>query len=184
MILGSKVVLRALNRSDMKSVLNWVNNPQIKNLTGSIFPVSEIEHEKWFESKILDPINKIFGIECKETSNMIGIIGLKNVDLISRNAEMYIYIGDLNYWGKGYGTDATDNLIEFCINDMNLHRVYLYVFDYNKRALESYKKSGFKLEGVLRESFYRNGRYHDKLIMSVLEEDIKKDSENTNEIRM
>lgn len=173
MIIGEHINLRALQRQDRNKVLEWVNNPEIKKLIGGIFPISEIEHEKWFESRVLDPINKLFAIELSQNNTIIGIIGLKNVDLINRSSEIYVYIGDKEYWGKGYGTESIKLLVEFCINELNLHRLYLYVFDYNKRAIASYKKVGFKIEGVLRDSLYRYGKYHNSLLMSVLRSDLE-----------
>lgn len=167
MIIGNKTILRALNRSDADKILKWCNDPEIKHLTGTLFPVSDIEHEKWFQDKISDPINKMFGIE-DMNKNFIGIIGIKNVDLINRSGELYIYIGEKEFWGKGYGSDAVKTFVSFCLNEMNMHRIYLSVFSYNKRAIRSYEKSGFKTEGVLKDAVFKGGRYHDKLIMGII----------------
>ncbi|MGL6107378.1 GNAT family N-acetyltransferase [Romboutsia sp.] len=173
MILAKDIKLRALNSEDKVKILSWANDPDIKILTGGIFPVSEIEHQRWFESRVVEPINKTFGIETNENSEIIGIIGLKETDLINRSSELYIYIGNKQYWGKGYGTQAVSRLVEFCFDELNLNRICLYVFDYNERAIASYKKVGFKVEGILRQSLYKKGKYHNKVLMSVLREDLK-----------
>lgn len=171
LIKGNNILLRALQKSDSYKILQWVNNPEIKFLTGGIYPVSEIEHERWFEDKALEPVNKMFAIECTNTSETIGIIGMKNVDFINRNAELYIYIGNKEYWGKGYGSESVCKLVEFYFNELNLHRIYLYVFEYNKRAIATYEKVGFKVEGILRDSLYKNGAFHNKVLMSILKDD-------------
>ncbi|MCC3670629.1 GNAT family N-acetyltransferase [Terrisporobacter mayombei] len=168
MIKSDKVILRALNKIDKGKILEWVNDPEIRELTGGIYPVSEIEHEKWFENRVLDPVNKIFAIQPIDSSNIIGIIGMKNVDFINRNAEIYIYIGDKQYWGNGYGSESVGKLVEFCFNELNMHRVYLQVFEYNERAIASYRKIGFETEGMMRESLYKNGKYHNKILMSII----------------
>lgn len=173
MILAKDIKIRALNNDDKVKILNWVNDPDIKILTGGIFPVSEIEHQAWFELKIREPINKIFGIECNDNSKLIGIIGLKDTDLINRSSELYIYIGNKDYWGKGYGTQAVSRLVDFCFQELNLNRISLYVFDYNERAIASYKKVGFQVEGILRQSLYKKGKYHNKVLMSILRDDLK-----------
>jgi RimJ/RimL family protein N-acetyltransferase len=59
---------------------------------------------------------------------------------------------------------------------MNLHRVELEVFDYNSRAIRCYEKCGFKLEGRRREAMFRDGRYHDALIMAILREEFEEGS--------
>lgn len=176
MIHTKDIKLRALDNKDKVQILDWANDSEVKELTGGIFPVSEIEHQRWFESKVLEPINKIFGIEYKEESEIIGIIGLKDTDLINRSSELYIYIGNKEYWGKGYGTQAVFKLVEFCFQELNLNRIYLYVFDYNERAISSYKKVGFYVEGILRQSLYKKGKYHNKVLMSILRKEFKKDN--------
>ena len=93
---------------------------------------------------------------------------MKNVDFINRNAEIYIYIGDKQYWGNGYGSESVGKLVEFCFNELNMHRVYLQVFEYNERAIASYRKIGFETEGMMRESLYKNGKYHNKILMSII----------------
>lgn len=168
MILGEKVFLKALNYSDSPKLLEWVNDPTLKYLTGTIYPVSDMEHKKWFENRICDATGKMFGIEDKFTGELIGVIGLKSIDFINRNAELYIYIGDKNYWGEGLGTEATKLLISFAFNELNLHRIYLMVFSYNTRAIKSYEKVGFKKEGIMRESIYKAGKYHDKIFMGII----------------
>lgn len=162
------VSLRALKRSDSENILQWCNDPELKFLTGTLYPISSIEHEKWFESKACEPLNKLFIIEDKKNKIPIGVIGCKETDLINRNTEMYIYIGEKEYWGKGYGSDAISTFTSFCFNELNLHRVYLYVFSYNERAIRSYEKVGFKIEGRLRDSVYKKGCYYDKILMAIL----------------
>ena len=168
LIIGERVTLRALNRDDAQQILEWVNNPKLKYLTGTVYPVSEVEHEKWFENKLNEKINKIFGIEEHTTNSLIGVIGLNNTDLINRNAELYIYIGDESHWGKGLGTDAVRALISFVFDELNLHRVSLVVFSYNKRAISAYEKVGFVSEGVMRDSLFKDGKYHDKILMAII----------------
>ncbi len=85
-----------------------------------------------------------------------------------RRAELGIVIGEKAYWGQGYGSDAIRTLLRFAFEEMNLHRVYLRVYEDNARGIRAYEKCGFCIEGRLREANYRKGRYHDELIMGVL----------------
>ncbi|WP_282033712.1 GNAT family N-acetyltransferase [Metabacillus indicus] len=173
MLIGEQITLRALKRDDSDKILEWVNNPKLKFLTGTVFPVSEVEHEKWFENKLNEKTNKIFGIEEHTTKHFIGVVGLNNTDFINRNTELYIYIGDENHWGKGLGTDAVKTLINFVFEELNLHRISLVVFAYNTRAIKAYEKVGFVSEGVMRESLFKNGNYHDKILMAIINEKSK-----------
>jgi len=68
--------------------------------------------------------------------------------------------------------------LNFIFNEMNLHKVSLLTYGFNKRAIRSYEKVGFKVEGVLKENIYREGQYHNKLIMSIFKEKWKNLSAN------
>lgn len=168
LVIGEKVIIRALKRDDAQQILKWVNNPKMRYLTGTLYPVSDVEHEKWFENKLNEKVDKVFGIQESTTESLIGIIGLKNNDLINRSAELYTYIGDELQWGKGLGTDAVRTLIRFAFDELNLHRVSLVVFSYNTRAISAYEKVGFVTEGIMRESHFKDGKYHDKILMAIL----------------
>ena len=54
---------------------------------------------------------------------------------------------------------------------IGLHRVGLSVFSFNERAIRSYEKAGFRIEGRLREAIARDGRYWDEIQMGVLRDD-------------
>ena len=80
-------------------------------------------------------------------------------------------IGDKSCWGQGYGTEAMQLLLEHAFNTLNLNRVDLHVYDDNQRAIEMYKRVGFVEEGRLRDYHFREGKYFDTLIMSILRDE-------------
>ena len=69
-------------------------------------------------------------------------------------------------------------LVNFIFSEMNLHKISLLTYGFNKRTIRSYEKVGFKVEGVLKENIYREGQYHDELIMSIFKEEWKNTSAN------
>lgn len=82
-----------------------------------------------------------------------------------------IVIGEKEYWNRGYGSDALRTLLRFAFEELNLHRVFLHVFDFNERAIRCYEKVGFRHEGRLRQARFTEGRYVDELVMAVLREE-------------
>jgi RimJ/RimL family protein N-acetyltransferase len=62
-------------------------------------------------------------------------------------------------------------VVGFAFRELNLRRVTLVVFDYNPRAIRSYEKSGFKVEGRLREAMNRDGQRYDMVYMGILKEE-------------
>ncbi len=85
------------------------------------------------------------------------------------NARLAIGIYDDTLYGQGIGTQATRLVLEYAFNTLKLHRIDLKVLEYNKRAISCYKKCGFKIEGILRESAYIEDKWESDLIMSILD---------------
>lgn len=172
MILGQKVRLRAIEREDIPRFVRWLNDPEVLRYLTMYMPMSMAEEEKWFERQLEARDSKVMAIETKEGVH-IGNIGIHDIDWKNRQGELGIFIGERTYWGLGYGSDAIKALLRFAFDELNLHRVYLLVFAYNQRAIRCYRKCGFQQEGVLRDALYRDGRYHDLLVMSVLESEYR-----------
>jgi RimJ/RimL family protein N-acetyltransferase len=99
----------------------------------------------------------------------IGYCGLSDVSPNNRSAEFYILIGDDEYWGKGIGTKAGCEVLNYGFSQVGLHRIWLTVSSINMGAIRSYKKQGYIEEGVMREAAFRDGAFHDKIVMGILE---------------
>jgi RimJ/RimL family protein N-acetyltransferase len=84
---------------------------------------------------------------------------------------MGIQIGEREYWGKGYGTDALRVLLRYAFDELNLARVSLSVLEGNVRAMRSYEKCGFKYEGRERQAWAYEGRRWDEVYMGLLREE-------------
>lgn len=170
MIYGERIRLRAIERSDIPTFLRWFNDPEVRQFLLMYLPLSEAQEERWFESLPERSADHIFGIEANtdEGWRLIGNCGLHRIDWKNRNATFGIVIGEKEFWGRGFGTEATRTLLRFAFHELNLHRVSLDVYDFNARAIRSYEKAGFRLEGTKREALFRDGRYHDVHLMSIL----------------
>ena len=86
---------------------------------------------------------------------------------------MGIVIGEKQYNGHGYGSEAIQLLLAFGFRELELNSLYLRVFDFNEGALKSYRKCGLIEEGRLREAYFRDGRFHDIVIMSMLSDEFE-----------
>jgi RimJ/RimL family protein N-acetyltransferase len=109
-----------------------------------------------------------FSVFDRDKGILIGEIGISSIDTQNKHAEIGMAIGDRGYWGKGYGQDLVKTILDYCFTTLKLNKVYLDVWQENKRAINCYLKSGFKQEGLLREHVLRGGKYHHKLVMSIL----------------
>ncbi len=174
---GKLVRLRGYERSDLDAVMKWWNDEEVTQfLGGTEFPASTIEEQTFIEKAAAgtDPSNKSFAIETLAERKYIGTIGLARINWLSRHAELGMAIGEKDYWGRGYGSDAVRVLLRLAFDKVGLHRVQLHVFDFNQRAISCYEKCGFRREGVLRDYWYKNGKFRDTLVMSILASEYRK----------
>ena len=170
---GKLVRIRAYERSDLESIMLWINDREVtRNLEAQlIFPLSRIAEEKYLEETASAATYR-WAIETLQ-GEYLGGISLVRVDWINRSAQVGITIGVKQHWGKGYGTDAMRVLLRLAFEDMNLHRVWLNVYDFNLRGIKSYEKCGFRREGVQREARFIDGHYCDSVMMGILEADYR-----------
>lgn len=126
--------------------------------------------QKWIEDDLeKDQTSEFFfQIRTLEGDQLIGFVGLFDIQWNHGDAWIGIGIGERDFWGNGYGTDAMRVVLRYAFSELNLHRVTLGVFDYNYRAIRSYEKAGFMLEGREREFLHRDGSRADALIMGIL----------------
>jgi RimJ/RimL family protein N-acetyltransferase len=170
-IYGKRIRLRAVEREDVNRFHQWVNDPEVTRGLGLYLPMSFADEENWFNSLAKrDQKEKPLAIEIRKGKEwkLIGNCGVFDVDPVNSSAELGIMIGEKTEWNKGYGSEVMSLLVRHCFETLNLNRVSLKVYTENIRAVRSYEKAGFVLEGRLREAVYKFGKYDDILIMSVL----------------
>ena len=112
-----------------------------------------------------------FLIRTLADDRLIGLVGLDGIRWTHGDAWVGIGLGEREYWGKGYGTDAMQVILRYAFTELNLHRVSLNVFEYNSRAIGSYEKVGFTIEGRVRRFLHRDGQRWDLIFMGILREE-------------
>jgi RimJ/RimL family protein N-acetyltransferase len=165
------VYLRELTLNDAEDRYKWSLDKEVTkhlNMPDKYPPFSREETQKWIEMCIA----KSNGYEQKaimtEEGEHIGWVDLKNIDSLNKHAESGIAIGDKRYWGKGYGLSAMKQMLLWGFKELELNKIWLRVEIDNEKAIKSYKKMGYIEEGILREDRLRNGKFVDRLRMSIL----------------
>lgn len=158
-IIGNMVILKSLTSEEKKQGEIWDEDHE----------VSKFREVGGIKNKKMKSLN--FGIYDKITPKLIGSIGISSIDLGNKHAEIGMAIGDKNYWGKGYGTDTVKVILSYCFRELGLNKVYLDVWEENKRAIGCYLKCGFKKDGILRQHILKDNKYHNKWIMSILKKE-------------
>jgi RimJ/RimL family protein N-acetyltransferase len=184
MLVGSRVRLRALEAGDYDLLHRWLNDANVMQFwgrPGNTQSLAEITGDEERNAKRGN--SRKYIIETLEQNEAIGQIDYYDLDLVSRNCWTSIMIGNPDYWGGGYGTDAMRVLLRYLFGQLDVHRVVLTTLETNVRAQRSYAKNGFVQEGVLRDWMFFDGAYQAGIIMSVLDEDFRRTEEQSTSSR-
>lgn len=169
---GETVVLRRHVRENMAAFRAWYSDPEVSRLTRyQEGPMRPEEVERFFVVRALGTDSLAMAIHVKATGRLIGTCAFSQLDGDNGSALFHITIGERDAWGRGYGTEATRLMVDHAFGALGLHRVGLAVFAFNERAIRSYRRVGFLLEGRSREAIHRDGRWWDELHMSILEQE-------------
>lgn len=162
------VYLRHIEYNDLPLLRRWRNLPVIYKWCRQFEPISESHHLSWFDSIRKDPTIKMYSI-LNDELDIIGACGLTSIDYINSRAEFSLYIGP-EHQGQGYGEASLRALCSFGFNVLNLNCIWGEAFVGNP-ALDMFKKVGFKEEGARREFYFREGKYIDAILFSLLRSD-------------
>jgi len=169
MLDGKLVRLRAVEQGDLPTFVRWINDPEVTEYLQFEPPMSLEDEVTWYHH-MLKGRDKAFAIETLD-GRLIGNVGLVGLDWRNRRTDLGIMIGEKDAWSQGYGTDTITVLLRYLFEELGLHRVGLYADIGNQRAIRCYEKCGFKREGVVRAHRFKDGRYLDSVLMSILRPD-------------
>lgn len=173
MFTGQKVILRAITRSDLERLCRFNNDVEVEIAGGGDPPIPQslerLQAEFDADASKGGRDGARFAIEADGLC--IGQCALFRFDDVAQTCELGITIGDKNYWGRGYGSDAVRVLLDYAFRHRNMQRVHLTVLGNNERALRSYRKCGFVEEGRLRKHVWSNGARLDLVHMGLLRDE-------------
>ena len=161
------IKFRIHNKIDIQYRVKWLNNPNINRFIGDILgQKTTIKKEtQWFDDYQKNKTKKFFTI-C-DNNKPIGFMGLSNINVVNRNADLFIVIGESEYRGKGVGKKAVKWLVDYGFEKLNLHKINLGVIKNNIAAVKLYKSIGFKVEGEMKDEVYFEGKFNDFLSMAI-----------------
>jgi RimJ/RimL family protein N-acetyltransferase len=168
---GKRMSLQLLERDHLKKRVEFLNDPEVQRTLNFDYPTSLAKTEAWFSKNVLSPDRVDFVFVRNEDSAIIGFGGFININIKSQKSEMYIFIGDKECWGSGFGRDGYKLLVNYGFAELGLERIYLYQLTENERAVKATAALGWKTEGLLRRDIWSHGELKDQYLLSILREE-------------
>lgn len=168
-LVGDKCYLSPPCLEDAEKWTEWDNDMEVTIPMGeeSYTPYS-VEKTRELIGNVIKKQDHFFSIIDLKTEKPIGRCMLFAMDQVDKRAMFGIAIGDKAYWNKGYGREATQLILDYGFNLLNLHNIMLGVYSFNKRAIGCYKKIGFKEIGKRRQARIIGGKKYDVILMDIL----------------
>jgi len=169
------VYFREILPRDLEPLRIMHNDPKTLSMLTDPTQVTKGMQKKWYESLKASLKSKRYAYCIKSNGKeiLLGMIRFDQIDKINRNMLVGMDVIP-NLRGQGYGSLGFKLILDYCFNRLRMHKATLYTADYNKVAINLYKKFGFKKEGILKEHLLKSGKYYDLYVMSLFERDYKR----------
>ena len=171
MITRNNIGLRAVEKKDLEILKDWRNIPSFRKNFREVRELNMLSQEKWYEKLNLSTNDFMFTIVDLSTNEVIGACGLLYINWIIRSADFSFYIGkdELYIDEQGYAEESAKLLIEYGFNQLNLHKIWMELYEFDKLKINFFKdKFLFKEDGILRDNCFEDGKYWNSLIISLL----------------
>ncbi|MDD4781118.1 MAG: GNAT family protein [Tissierellia bacterium] len=170
-LVGKNVYLSPMNIEDVDIYIKWLNDFNVTDGLGTSNKIVTLEYEKEWLSQQENQYQ--LAIVRLEDDKLIGNCGFHGIDQLRQCGEVGLFIGDEENRNKGYGQEVLNLLLDYGFNYLNFNNIMLKVFSFNERAINCYKKVGFKEIGRRRQSYYLKGKFYDELYMDIIRKDHK-----------
>jgi RimJ/RimL family protein N-acetyltransferase len=167
------ITLREISREDIPTINGWRRDPVVADGVGAPRRFIGVDVDLlWYEEYLKRRGSEVRCAVCLESSaQLVGMVSLTRIDYVHRNAEFNAVVGERSSQNRGVGTAAAQAMVRHGFADLNLHRIYVSILRDNVSSIRMCEKAGFREEGILRDAAYKNGRYHDMVLMGVLNAD-------------
>jgi RimJ/RimL family protein N-acetyltransferase len=169
MIIGEKVLLRAVEERDLAQLASWRNDPQNRRFVFTPFLINPCGQKKWFEALLANP-NKVLFMVDNCAGKTVGMIGADHIDWRNQECEGGPIVFDFAERSHGYAEEAMALLFRYVFEELNMHRIYATCYTFNP-VVELMKWFGIQEEGILSQAAYTQGCFHDKVILALLRDE-------------
>lgn len=184
-----KVAFRQLEESDLPQLRDWRNDIEVRKRAREFAPLNLLSQKRWFDS--LDKRENIMFLILGDNAGCpvysasgppeklsfktnllpekpIGVCGVTHIDWKNRSGELSWYIGNSDFKGKRLARHINYLLCQYCFLELCLHRFFAEVYVIDDIIVPMYEHLGFKLDGLVRDTYFWDGRWYGSAFLSIL----------------
>ena len=167
---GERVTLARPSPSWFPRVATLINDPRINRtlITAVPWPIETFEVSSWLP--VSDPPTAFLIAETGNLERPLGLIHFHSYDALSRSIKLAILL-EVEAQNHGFGSEAVRLMVDYGFRTFDLNRIALSAFSSNPGGLRAYERAGFRREGVRRRAWFRDGAWHDDVVMAVCRSD-------------
>jgi|SRR5690554_1933777 len=169
------LVLRPLSNEDISQrYVDWLNDPEVNRFLETRHSIQTIDSCATFiKSCNSDPNSHLFGVFLKSTNQHIGNAKLGFINTLYNRGQVSLFIGEKSEWGKGLSTEIVQAITQHGFENLNLHRIEAGCYESNLASLRVFLKSGYTVDGFLRDHVIHHDQYEGCFLLSILKHEFK-----------
>ncbi len=164
---GSRIYLREVRLSDVNErYYSWLNDPEIYQYLETRFVPRSLENITDFVKGMDGKADEPFFAICLQANDLhIGNIKLGPINWYHRSADISLFVGDKDCWGKGFATEAIQVITDYGFRVLNLNKLKAGCYADNLGSAKAFEKCGYLREGLLREQVISKGQNVDLILL-------------------
>ena len=163
------VRLRQVEHEDSGRLLGWRNSPDVAAYMYTDHPISQAEHDRWFDAALTLDDRRYWIIEMD--GEPVGLANLARIDPIIRRCDWAYYLGEASTRGRGVGAQVEYIVLRHVFETMGFHKLWCEVLLENEAVWKLHESFGFKREACYREHVCKGGRFQDVVGLGMLKAD-------------
>lgn len=177
-LIGKKVILKEFSKENLydQKYYSWLRDLDVvKNLYRMEYlkPIEFKTIEQYVQTIWESENDCLFAIYDKTTQYFIGTHRLGHINWRSGVADIGLMIGDKEYWGRGFATEALELCIEYAFTTLSLRKLIGGTPSINSAMCRCFEKAGFTKEGTKRQELLIDGKYVDHVLYGLLRYETK-----------
>ncbi|HVP06414.1 MAG TPA: GNAT family N-acetyltransferase [Candidatus Acidoferrum sp.] len=178
LIKSKNLNLRTLRESDAKSLAKYAKDRAVSRGTFIPHPfklsdATTIIRRSRNLARRKEQKTIVLGIEYKQTGEIIGGVGLHQINYRMKNTEVGCWIGK-PFRGTGLMVEAMYAVLRYAFNELKLKRVHAHIYVENIASQKMVEKCGFVREARVRCGHLHHKRWKNSYLYSILREDLRK----------